>query len=264
MYGKVILFGSGETTESGKAIFRKVLQGLPRGQKISILETPAGFEPNSSLVARKISDIFSFSLKEFISKIDVIPARKKETYYSPDNPDILAPLNDSTFLFMGPGSPTYTIRQLRNSKAWDMILSLWEKGITICLSSAAALASGKFSLPVYEIYKAGVDLYWENGLNLFRKVGLDISIITHWNNKEGGKDLDTRYCFMGKDRFKNLRKLIPSAERLLGIDENTALIFDFRRKIFYIEGVGNVTFLVGNKELIFWKKHEYSIATIMI
>ncbi len=261
--GNIILFGSGETSEAGRRIHRAIFQNLSAKQRIAILETPAGFQPNSHHVAKEIADTFRTSLQEFIEDISIIPARKKGTRYSPDNVQLLAPLDKATYIFLGPGSPTYAASQLTNSKAWDAILARFKMGATICLSSAAAIAAGGYVLPVYEIYKAGSDLYWENGLNLFAEIGLGFTVVTHWNNTDGGKELDTRFCYMGEKRFLKLRKLLDKNQTILGIDEHTAIQFVVSQKIFTVLGRGVVTVLHSNKKVIFSSGPWYSFESFV-
>lgn len=261
-FGKIILFGSGETSDSGRVILRKILKTLPEKQDVAILETPAGFQPNSHLVANEIADIFQTSLSEFVNSVEIIPARKKGSKFSPDNPFILKPLIQSNFILMGPGSPTYAVRQLSNSRLWKFVIKRWQKGATLCFSSAGALACSKFTLPAYEIYKAGEDLHWINGLNIFGKTGWPLTIITHWNNNEGGRGLDTRFCYMGINRFDKLHKLLPPEQSIIGIDENTALIFDFTDSYFYLEGKGSATLINNDKRVIFKTDNIYSLESI--
>jgi hypothetical protein len=96
-------------------------------------------------------------------------------------------------------------------------------------------------LPVYEIFKAGSDLYWADGLNVFGAFGLELAIVPHWNNTDGGVHLDTSRCFMGQHRLEQLRQLLPASTVLLGIDEHTALIFDFQEGRALVLGKGSVT-----------------------
>ena len=49
-------------------------------------------------------------------------------------------------------------------------------------SSAATLAASRWTLPIYEIYKAGSDLYWQQGLDFFGAYGLSLILVSHWNN----------------------------------------------------------------------------------
>ena len=71
-------------------------------------------------------------------------------------------------------------------------------------ASAAAIAVNRHALPVYEIFKVGEDLHWKLGLDLFGQYGLDLTIVTQWNNREGGEELDTSHGFMGRARFERL------------------------------------------------------------
>ena len=245
----LILFGSGETSSVGKTIHRKVFELLgKRNQRVAVLEIPAGFQSNSEIAANEVAEVFRKSLGEFVSNVSVIPARKKGTDFSPDNPEILEPLRRASYIFLGPGSPTYAKNQLENSLALRMILDRWQNGSALALSSAAALAAGNFTLPVYEIYKVGSDLYWENGLRLTEKIGLNLTIVTHWNNLEGGKDLDTSRCFMGKKRFADLEKLLPAGETILGIGEHTAVIIDPAAGVLTVMGKGSGWVVKDGKE----------------
>ncbi|MBI2033051.1 MAG: cysteinyl-tRNA synthetase [Candidatus Levybacteria bacterium] len=261
-FGKLVLFGSGETSPTGRKIHRKVLKTVSKKQNIVILETPAGFQPNSALVACDIADVFHHSLAEFTKNVSIIPARRKGSEFSPDNTTLLTPVATADYIFLGPGSPTYTVRILKNSKALTAIVERFKVGATLALSSAAAISFGEFALPVYEIYKAGADLYWEKGLNVLTEFGLPISVVTHWNNHEGGEGLDTRYCYMGEERFGRLRAMLPKEAKVLGIDEQTAIIFDFQQDIFSVEGVGSVHILQNEKTVTLEQGKTYMFDSI--
>lgn len=263
-FGQIILFGSGETADSGKRILRLFLRQFPQKQKVVILETPAGFQPNSRQVAQDIADTFKKSLSEFVENIAIIAARHKDDpIYNPNNLEILKPLSDADFIFIGPGSPTYAVKHLKDSKAWEIIVSRWKNGSTLCFSSAGALAVSKYTLPVYEIFKAGVDLHWIEGLNILKEFDKSISFITHWNNKEGGTKLDTRFCYMGEERLTKLLKMIPKETTTIGIDEHTAIIFDFTQKIIYIDGSGNAILKRGAKSILFSRGNSYKLNLVI-
>src|SRR5512135_2422401 len=113
--GQIAFLGSGETSRAGGTIFEILARALPQPLRIAILETPAGFELNSHQVAGRVADFMRTRLQNYTPVIDVIPARKRGTPFSPDDPAILKPLLYANFIFMGPGSPTYGIRQLQGS-----------------------------------------------------------------------------------------------------------------------------------------------------
>ena len=107
-------------------------------------------------------------------------------------------------------------------------------------ASAAALTMGRFTLPVYEIYKVGQDLHWVGGLDLLGRFGLNLVVVPHWNNAEGGNH-GTRYCFMGATRFDALEAMLPQALPILGLDEHTACILDLATDQAEVKGIGGIS-----------------------
>lgn len=241
--GLIVLFGSGETSPSGRKIFERVFRKLPESPRIALLETPAGFELNSAQVIGRVADFLRHRLQNFNPQVTVVPARGRNTAFSPDDPEIVEPLYQADAIFMGPGSPTYAVRQLHDSLAWHIMIARHRLGATIILASAATIAISRRALPVYEIYKVGEDIHWNAGLDLFGAYGLPLVFIPHWNNNDGGEELDTSRCFMGQPRFAELMKMLPPDLTVLGIDEKTALIMDPPAGVCHVIGLGGVTLL---------------------
>ena len=208
---------------------------------MALLETPAGFELNSDQVTGRVAEFMQTRLQNYQPQIDVIPARKRGTAFSPDDLDILKPLLSANMIFMGPGSPTYAIRQLQDSLAWDILRARHRLGATLVFASAATISIGAWALPVYEIYKVGQDVYSLPGLNFFGDFGVTLSFIPHWNNAEGGIDLDTSRCFVGLDRFNEWCGTLPPENTTLGLDEHTGLIIDFQTEKCQVLGVSSVS-----------------------
>jgi hypothetical protein len=239
--GRIAFLGSGETSLAGGRIFETLARLIPNPLRIAILETPAGFELNASLVASRVADFLSARLGNYKPHIDLIPARKRGTEFSPDDPEILKPLLQANLIFMGPGSPTYLARQLRGTLAWDVIRARHRLGATLVFSSAATISVGAHVLPVYEIYKVGEDVHVKEGLNLFADFGMNASFVPHWNNAEGGIDLDTSRCFIGMERFSQWCGLLPADHLIIGLDEHTGLILDFEGMQCEVSGVSSVS-----------------------
>ncbi len=227
--GQIVLMGSGETAPSAQKVFHRAFAAVAdagESVRMAILETPAGFEPNSHYVAEQVARFVQKRLQNFAPAITIVPARKRGTAFSPDDPALAAMLHDANVIFMGPGSPTYAVRQLEGTLLWETIRACHRQGAALILSSAATLAASRWTLPVYEIYKAGADLYWQEGLNLFSDFGLNLILVPHWNNGDGGAVLDTSRCYLGQGRFAELLSLAPGGSTrypVVGIDENTAL-----------------------------------------
>ncbi len=249
--GLIALFGSGETAPGAYRIHERVMRELPAPVEVAILETPAGFELNSPAVAGKVGAYLERHLRNYSPRVSIVPARKRGTAFDPDDPDLAEPIFGSSYLFMGPGSPSYTVRQLRDSYAWNALRARNRLGGAICFSSATTVASGRYTLPVYEIYKVGQDLHWIEGLAFFSDFGLRLSVIPHWNNNDGGDELDTSHCYMGQPRFDELLAMLPRGVTVLGIDENTGVVIEPMTGECELVGQGGASVLTSEGEQVF-------------
>src|SRR5512138_1524634 len=239
--GQIAFLGSGETSLAGGRIFETLARNIDGPLRIALMETPAGFELNSAQVVGRVGDFMQTRLQNYKPVVDVIPARKKDSAFSPDDPEIVKPLLYANLIFMGPGSPTYAIRHLKGTLAWDVIRARHRLGATLIFASAATISVGAHALPVYEIYKVGQDMHVIDGLNFFGDFGLHISFIPHWNNADGGVDLDTSRCFVGMERFAEWCKLVPGDNITFGLDEHTGIILDFETGKCEVSGVSSIS-----------------------
>ncbi len=239
--GQIAFLGSGETSRAGGTIFEALARALPQPLRIAVLETPAGFELNSHQVAGRVAEFMKMRLQNYTPAVDVVPARKRGTPFSPDEASILKPLLYANLIFMGPGSPTYAIRQLKGSLAWDLVRARHRMGATLAFASSATIAVGAWALPVYEVYKVGEDIHSVPGLDLFKDFGATVSFIPHWNNAEGGDDVDTSRCFVGRERFDVWCNSLPPENTTVGLDEHTGLIIDFESGQCEVSGVSSVS-----------------------
>jgi hypothetical protein len=260
--GPVLLFSSGETSASGQRIYDWLFRRLPRPVRMAILETPAGFQPNSALVAQNVADFVEHHLQNYDPQVTVVPARKRGTPFSPDDPQIIEPLLHADALFLGAGSPTYAVRQLSGSLAWQTLLARHRLGATVILASAATIAASVQVLPVYEIYKVGQDLHWFPGLDFFGPYGLSLVLVSHWDNTEGGAELDTSRGFIGRARFEQLRAMLPAEVKVVGIDEHTALFVDLLAQTCQVMGRGGVTLCGAGEERQFQQGQTFAITEL--
>jgi hypothetical protein len=262
--GQIAFLGSGETSRAGGTIFETLARAVPQPLRIAVLETPAGFELNSHQVAGRVAEFMRTRLQNYSPVVDVIPARKRGTPFSPDEASILRPLLYANFIFMGPGSPTYAIRQLQGSLAWELIRARHRMGATLAFASSATIAVGAWGLPVYEVYKVGLDIHSVPGLNLFKDFGATVSFIPHWNNAEGGDDVDTSRCFVGRERFDIWCNSLPAENTTVGLDEHTGLIIDFETGQCEISGVSSVSLVHDCQAKIYPAGARFSLSQLGI
>jgi hypothetical protein len=150
-------------------------------------------------------------------------------------------------VFAGPGSPTYALSQWHGSPVWEAIVDQFAQGTHLLFASAASITLGRYSLPVYEIFKAGRDPYWEEGLDLLGLLGLTLAVVPHYNDNSGGENYDSRFCYMGASRYERLQEQLPGDVTILGIDEYTAIRFDATAGTATVTGQGGVTIIAeGN------------------
>src|SRR3977135_3468020 len=98
--GPVVLFGSGEASPIARRVHTAALSQVIPPIRACVLETPAGFEPNSARVAGRLADFLRQRLSPFNVQVEVVPARKRGTPLSPDDPEVVAPLLKANYLVL--------------------------------------------------------------------------------------------------------------------------------------------------------------------
>ncbi len=235
--GCLVLMGSGELTASMVEVHKSLLRSKGPDPLAFFIDTPAGFQLNVDEISKRAQEYFQTRVGR---PLHVASLKSRHDMDTPQGRQTLKYLQQADYILMGPGSPTYAARHWIGSPVPNLLRSRLADGAVITASSAAALSIGWKTLPVYEIYKVGMDVHWTDGIDLLEPWGLRLVIVPHWNNAEGGTH-DTRFCYMGKARFQVLEKLLPFDAIIVGIDEHTALILDFSQGTAVVRGVGTVT-----------------------
>jgi len=244
--------GSGELTATMVEVHKKMLARFPDSSTAVFLDTPAGFQLNVDEISRKAVEYFRVHVQK---QLNVASYKSSENTSGFEAETAFHMLRNADFVLVGPGSPTYAVCQLQKTPIPEILLNNIRSGGCLVAASAAALTMGRFTLPVYEIYKVGQNIHWIDGLDVLTPFGLNLVVIPHWNNAEGGTH-DTRFCFMGEPRFQQLEKLLPDDAMILGIDEHTACIIDFNTQRIDIQGIGHVTIRKKGHEIKFGRKDQ--------
>lgn len=216
------LMGSGETAPTMVRVHREVMGRLGQDGRAALLDTPYGFQENASELALKAVQYFSESIVTDLRVAGLTriagadPVAVERGFNT---------LRTSTYVFAGPGSPTYALRQWMGSPLHSILVDKLRSGGAVTFASAAALTLGRVTVPVYEIYKAGEEPRWLDGLDVLGSIGIHAAVVPHYDNAEGGHH-DTRFCYLGERRLRLLEAELPEGHHVLGIDEHTAVLLD--------------------------------------
>ena len=264
------IIGSGETSPTMVTVHRDLVSrlGLNSPQAI-MLATPYAFQENATDVSARAQRYFADSVG-----LQVRVAAGTSPHADPgmappltgeaeeDEGRQAADIRTADWVFAGPGSPSYA---LAHWQAGPVAAGLRDRvlaghGMTV-LASAAAATAGEFTVPVYEVYKAGGAPRWLPGLDLLGTLGLKVALIPHYDNAEGGR-YDTRYCYLGMRRLAVMERELPADAAVLGVDEHTAVLIDLRAEDIEIRGRGGVTVRRSGNSVVLPSGTRLSIADL--
>src|SRR5689334_9972095 len=243
------IIGSGETSPTMVTVHRDLVGRLGLSSpQATVLATPYAFQENAADVSARTERYFADSVGLRVGvtagtspKADPGMAPPLIPWDAEDEARQAAAIRAADWVFAGPGSPSYA---LAHWQAGPVAAGLRDRvlagdGLTV-LASAAAATAGRFTLPVYEIYKAGGAPRWLDGLDLLSPFGLTVALIPHYDNAEGGR-YDTRHCYLGERRLAVMERNLPADAAVLGVDEHTAVLIDLRTSDVEIRGRGGMT-----------------------
>lgn len=240
------IMGSGETSPTMVKTHRQLIGRLTQPNAV-VLDTPYGFQENAPELALRAVEYFGVSVNTAISPLGLTRMIGADALAVQQG---LSALTDADYVFAGPGSPTYALRQWKNTQVSHILHEKLQRGGIITFASAAALTLGTRTVPVYEIYKCGEEPYWLEGLNLLGEFGVPAVVIPHFNNAEGGHH-DTRFCYLGEVRLQMLEQQLDEGEYVLGIDEHTGIVIDRNEQSAEVVGNGVVTLRVKGNSTTF-------------
>ena len=240
----LVIMGSGETAPTMKAVHRAVFDRIAAvtGGKVDavLIDTPFGFQENAPTLAAKTVEYFMDTAERHVG---IAGLGRTDTGDVVAVETAIARIRAADWVFAGPGSPTFALEQWRGTVLPDTLadkLRPGGPGGAVVFSSAAALTLGRATIPVYEIYKAGHDPFWLDGLDLLTPLGLPVAVIPHYDNKDGGNH-DTSKCFLGERRLRIMEAELPDDVFVLGVDEHTGVIIDLDAETAEVVGRGGVT-----------------------
>jgi cyanophycinase-like exopeptidase len=240
------IMGSGETAPTMMKHHRELIARFPGTPKAVVLDTPYGFQENAAELASKAVEYFRKSVGHPIEIAGLTRLHGQDTLTVEQG---LARVRQADYVFAGPGSPTYALRQWAGSSVPDIVRGKMRTGGAVTFASAAALTLGRYTVPVYEIYKVGDDPSWLEGLDVLGEIGLNVAVIPHYDNAEGGHH-DTRFCYLGEHRLAMLEEQLPADAHVIGVDEHTGVILDLDSNTATVIGNSTITVRIKGRSTI--------------
>lgn len=255
---KIAIFGSGELAPSMVKIHRLLLKGLDNPHP-TFIDSTFGFQENADELTSKAKDYFRDHYKSNLS----VASLRQEVDATPSNlARYRTELSQSNYIFAGPGSPSYALKMFHLARLGELLWPRLNDPLVLCFASAASTTLGEFALPVYEIYKAGHDPSWLEGINIFSHLGLRVAIVPHYDNHEGATH-DTRFCYIGERRLNLLEEKLPADASILGVDEHTAAIVDTATRAVSVWGRAAVTVRRAGQEIVFRDGDSFQLDELM-
>ncbi len=241
------IMGSGETAPTMMKVHRDLIAQFGPSPRAVVLDTPYGFQENAPELAARAQEYFAKSVGY---PIEVAGLQRLQDSDPVTVEQGLTRVRRAEYLFAGPGSPTYALRQWAGSAVADLVREKLRSGGIVTFASAAALTLGRFTVPVYEIYKVGAEPVWLEGLDVLGELDLPVAVIPHYDNAEGGHH-DTRFCYLGERRLVMMEESLPDGVHVLGVDEHTGVILDLEADTATVVGHGTVTVRVAGRSRVY-------------
>ena len=262
-FGPMILFGSGETSPSGQKIFNQLFQQLPKNAQVSLLETPAGFELNSHAVTVRIAEFLRHHLQNYRPQINIIPARERGTPFSPDDAKIAAPLLEIRFDYRRAGQPQLRCPTVAKQHYLALSVGTTSPGCRLSIFQRRGDRAQRSGSPGLRNLQSWRRSTLETRFGFLCSLWPIFGLIPHWNNNDGGDELDTNRCFVGRARFDRLLEMLLPEQVVMGIDEHTALWLDCAGQCCTVFGVGTVTVLHHQKKRVFSSGDTFPLSDLM-
>ena len=201
MNGLINLVGSGEYLPVMRGVDRYLLDSLPvngRKPRVACLPTAAGKEGDSS-----VNRWLNMGVQHFQELgADVEPVRIIDRY-SADDPCWEPILENADLIYFSGGDPGYLYEVMKGSLAWNAAQRAWARGAIYAGCSAGAMILGK-RMPSFRL--AGT----QEGFGIVPAT----YIVPHFDAIPG----------IWKPIVFGLQRQLKKGERMIGVDEDTALV----------------------------------------
>ena len=132
--------GSGETAPTMVPTHRMLTSRIGASVRAALLDTPYGFQENAPELAAKAVEYFKTSVNVTLDVAGLTQVLDGDAFAVERG---LNTVKDANYVFAGPGSPTYALRQWAGSSLPDLLVGKLRQGGVVTFASAAALTLGR-------------------------------------------------------------------------------------------------------------------------
>jgi len=222
--GAIALVGSGEYSVQMQELETQLLhRAISRGKTNTFVQIPTASSHEGEFSREKWKRLGQEQSDRIGSECIYLPIHEREDAF---NQEFVKQIQGAGLIYFSGGDPHRVAEIYQGSPVWEAILNEWSSGTSLAGCSAGAMAFGGSIMGLRRNYHGP-------GLALLP----DIEVIPHYDKMLGWLP----------DRVAGFIAQSISNSTLLGIDENTALVYtDAWRKY----GRGNVHVLRGVLEII--------------
>jgi cyanophycinase len=203
--GPLALLGSGEYTSAMNETDRRLLASLGRDRpQVALIPTASGLEPGMPERWNRMGAAHFTALGAEPLPLPIIDRATAE------QPEILDQLRRADLFYFSGGNPEHLIETLHDSPAWAIIAERWAAGAGIAGCSAGAMMMSGHTLRVRNV-ATGQPPRWIAAMG----VAPEIAVLPHFDRIAG---------MVGAEVFRTIMQSAPAGVRLVGIDEDTALL----------------------------------------
>src|SRR5512140_3766517 len=142
----ITFMSSGEMSARLSPAHHAVLARIDEPRRAIFLDTPAGFQENATALAEKAVEYFKHNLQQDLS---IVSFKSKKEAAPEQMNEVAAQIRSANYVFAGPGSPTYAVRNWIGTPIADAFAAQLRSEGHLVFASSAAIAMSRCVVPVY-------------------------------------------------------------------------------------------------------------------
>ena len=202
MRGTIVLAGSGEFTPAMREVDAGLLATLRPNARVAIVPTAAGLEDTPpAWIAKGIEHFRALGADPF-----GVPVLNQADANDPRWSDAIA---EADWIYFSGGDPRHITESLEGTRFWTAVLARNRAGAMLAGSSGGAMLMGEHTF----VFSGRAPDGFPTGIGVRRAMGVvrDVIIAPHFD-------------ILPERLLHEWSGIIPTSQRLLGIDEDTALM----------------------------------------